>query len=459
MTTKVAKNDGASNGSEEQHKPADRKSLAASVVGQLLEWFEWSSYAVFAPFIAAAMFDQTDPASALLATFGVFAIGFLARPLGGIVFGIIADKKGRKNVLMTTIMMMATASVVIGIMPTYESIGVWASLGLLFIRVIQGFAHGGESATANSYIPEIAPPHKRGMWGSLVYAAIFGGSVIAYTIGGVITTVLTDEQVGSWGWRIPFLLGAVAALIAMIMRRSMQESEAFQAVEEPTAKLPSADETANSTTRIVHDSEGEIITKDRTKRPVWVSILLIIGMVSGVTASHYTWSSYISTYAISQQGMAPQGAYWVTVVAQSLALIALPLWGKLSDKIGRKPVIYIFAVALAATQLPMMNIINDQPVSLLIASGVSLIVVAAGGALLAPIMAEVFPTEHRTKGIGLAYSLSVAVFGGSAPYVFQLFVAHDMAWASSLYVIAMALLTLISMKLLPETKGVNLHQV
>lgn len=457
MTATVAKDDSSKNESADQHRPADRKSLAASVVGQLLEWFEWSSYAVFAPFIAAAMFDQTDPASALLATFGVFAIGFLARPLGGIVFGIIADKKGRKNVLMTTILMMATASIVIGVMPTYESIGVWASLGLLFIRVIQGFAHGGESATANSYIPEIAPPHKRGMWGSLVYAAIFGGSVIAYTIGGLITTTLNDEQVASWGWRIPFLLGAVAALIALIMRRSMQESEAFQAVEQPTAKLPGANE-ITSTPRS-QDVDGEIITKPRIKHPVWVSILLVIGMVSGVTASHYTWSSYISTYAISHEGMAPQSAYWVTVIAQTLGLIALPLWGKLSDKIGRKPVIYIFAIALAVTQLPMMNLINDQPWTLLIASGASLIVVAAGGALLAPIMAEVFPTEHRTKGIGLAYSLSVAVFGGSAPYIFQLFVAQDMAWASSVYVIAMALLTLISMKLLPETKGVNLHNV
>ena len=146
----------------------DRKSLAASLTGQVLEWYEWSSYAVFAPFIAAAMFDKGDTASALLATFGVFAVGFLVRPLGGIIFGRIADQRGRKTVLMTTIIMMASASVLIGLLPTYESIGIWASVGLLFIRVLQGFAHGGESAAANSYIPEIAPNAHRGRWGSMV---------------------------------------------------------------------------------------------------------------------------------------------------------------------------------------------------------------------------------------------------------------------------------------------------
>ena len=155
---------------EHHHEyPADRKSLGASLVGQILEWFEWSSYAVFAPFIAAAMFHKADQTSALLATFGVFAVGFLVRPLGGIIFGHIADRKGRKSVLMTTIIMMAVASVAIGLLPSYETVGIWASVGLLLIRVIQGFAHGGESATANSYIPEIAPRDRRGKWGSMVY--------------------------------------------------------------------------------------------------------------------------------------------------------------------------------------------------------------------------------------------------------------------------------------------------
>lgn len=426
----------------------DRKNLFASTIGQLLEWYEWSSYAVFAPFIAAAMFNQMDPASALLSTLAVFAVGFLMRPLGGIVFGAIADRKGRKNVLITTMIMMAVASVCIGLLPSYEAMGIWASVGLLVIRMIQGFAHGGESAAANSYIPEIAPRKKRGQWGSLVYVSIFGGSVIAYVIGGVISISLAESQVAEWGWRIPFLLGAFAALFALYLRRGMEESEVFD--EEEQGRTPAAPSPP---------SPASPVAGERKARPRWVSILLIIGMVSGVTAAHYTWSSYISTYAITQQGMDFQAAYWVTVVAQTIGLIALPLWGALSDRIGRKPVIYFFAIAMAVLQIPLMAMITAEPWTLFVASTIGLLVVAASGSLLSSIMSEVFPTAQRTQSIGLAYSISVAVFGGSAPYINQLAIDIDMSWLAGGYVVFLCILTLLAMRLLPETKGVDLKEV
>jgi len=422
-------------------------------MGPVVEWYEWGSYAVFAPFIAAAMFNQSDPASALLSTLAVFAVGFLMRPLGGVVFGALSDRKGRKKVMITTMVMMALASVAIGLMPSYETVGIWASVGLLLIRMIQGFAHGGESATANSYIPEIAPRQKRGQWGSLVFVAIFGGSVIAYVLGGVISLVLAESQVAEWGWRIPFILGAFGAVFALYLRRGMHESDVF---DEKDAEPAAGHAAISSPGERGASARG---TGARKVRPRWVSILLIIGMVSGVTSAHYTWSSYVSTYAITQQGMSIQGAYWVTVLAQIVGLVALPLWGRLSDRIGRKPVIYFFAIAMGVLQIPLMSMITDEPWTLLVASTIALVIVAASGSLLSSIMSEVFPTSQRTQSIGLAYSVSVAGFGGTAPYVYQLFVSINLAWLSGAFVVVLCLLTLVAMKLLPETKGVDLRAV
>ncbi|MFD4324867.1 MFS transporter [Nocardioides sp. NPDC058538] len=410
-----------------------RKSMLASSVGNVMEWYEWSAYAVFAPFIAAAMFNNADPVSALLSTFAVFAVGFLMRPLGGLVFGRIADRKGRKFVLVTTMLTMATGSLVIGLMPTYSSIGVGASAILLLARVAQGFAHGGESATANTYIAEIAPSERRGLWGSIVFAAIFGGSVVAYTVGGVVTTVLSESAVAAWGWRIPFLLGALLALAALWLRRTMDESDVFESSDKA-------------------DAEVAPLPRGRVVR----AILLVVAMTSGITAAHYTWTSYVSTYAIGQ-GMAPNTAYWVTVGAQLLGLAALPFWGRLSDRIGRRPVMIGFAVIMTVLQLPLTALIGPAGWTLLVASGIALVVIAAPGSILSSIMSEAFPTRIRTQGIGFAYSVSVAVFGGTAPYLNQLFNNLEIGWMSSGYIMILCVCTGIAVFLMRETKGIRLE--
>ena len=421
---------------QQQPRPdqgSKRRSMLASTVGNVLEWYEWSAYAVFAPFIAAAMFDSKDPVSALLSTLAVFAVGFLMRPLGGIVFGRIADKRGRKFVLITTMLIMAGGSLLIGLMPTYGQVGIWASVLLLLARVAQGFAHGGESATANTYIAEIAPPAKRGQWGSIVFVAIFGGSVLAYVVGGGVTSILGSAGVAQWGWRIPFLLGAVLALAALYLRRGMEESDVFEAkaAAPEVAPIP--------------------------RKTVIRAVLLMIAMTSGITAAHYTWTSYASTFAITQRGMDPQTAYWASVIAQSIALITLPFWGRLSDRIGRRPLLIGFSVAMVAAQFPLMGMITSDGWTLAVAATLALCIVAIPGALLAAVLSENFPTKIRTQGIGFAYSLSVAIFGGTAPYLNALFNSWSLGWLSSIYIIVLCLATALAVFKLPETKGINLN--
>ncbi|MEW1936342.1 MFS transporter [Dietzia maris] len=417
------------------------RSLAASTTGQLFEWYEWTAYAVFAPYIAAVMFNNENPVSALLATFAVFAVGFLMRPLGGIVFGRIADVRGRKFVLITTMLMMAGASLLIGLLPSYETLGIFASALLLLCRMIQGFAHGGESATAYSYVAEIAPPHRRGMWGSLVFVAIMGGTVIAYGIGGGITAVLSESAVGEWGWRVPFLLGAVFALFVLYLRSGMEESDVF----DKAAAAAAADPTSPVATF--------------SRRKLAGAIALVVAMVSGITVAHYTWSSYASTFAITQRGMDSEAAFWAIFGSQLIALCTLPLWGLLSDHIGRRPVIFIFAIGTIITTPMLMGMIDDRPWTLFLASLVAMTLVAAAGSILSSFMSEAFPTKMRTAGIGFAYSLSVAVFGGSAPYLNAQFIQWDLYWMISAYIIALCVATMVATAFMKETRGHDLHRV
>jgi MHS family alpha-ketoglutarate permease-like MFS transporter len=410
-----------------------RKDLIASTIGNVLEWYEWSAYAVFAPFIAAAMFNPEDPISGLLSTLGVFAIGFLMRPLGGVVFGWVADRRGRKFVLVTTMLMMAGGSLAMALMPTYQNAGIWASFLLLLVRVIQGFAHGGETATAYTYVAEIAPRRRRGLWGSAVFIAIFGGSVLAYGVAGSVTSIMPDDSVAAWGWRIPFILGALLALAALYMRRNMGESEVFdeqKVVTEKSAPLP--------------------------KAQVVRAIVLMIAMTSGVTAAHYTWTSYASTYAITQKGMDSGTAFWMTLAAQLIALATLPLWGWISDQVGRRPMMLTFALLMIVLSFPLTNMIGSDGWTLLVASAIALVIVAIPGALLSAILSENFPTKIRTRAIGFAYSISVAVFGGTAPYLNALLNSQDVGWLSSVYIIVLCACTGIACFIMKETKGIDL---
>ncbi|SCK45389.1 Arabinose efflux permease [Streptomyces sp. LamerLS-316] len=265
-----------------------------------------------------------------------------------------------------------------------------------------------------------------------MFVAIFAGSALAYSVGGAVTSLLSDDAVGQWGWRIPFLFGALLALAALYLRRSMDESEVFS------------------------DDKSSDETEPLPRRQVVRAVLLVITMTSGITAAHYTWTSYVSTYAITRMGMDAGVAYWCSVGAQCIALTTLPLWGRLSDRIGRRPMMITFAVLMIALQIPLTGLIGSQGWTLLVASSVALAVVAIPGALLSATMSETFPTRVRTQGIGFAYSVSVAIFGGTAPYLNQLFNEYGVTQLSSFYIMLLCSFTGVACWLMRETKGIHL---
>ena len=255
--------------------------------------------------------------------------------------------------------------------------------------------------------------------------------------GGTVTAVLEESAVAAWGWRIPFILGAFLALAALYLRKGMEESEVFHENTDAAAVAP----------------------QPLPRRQIVRAIVLMIAMTSGITAAHYTWTSYASTYAITQQGMSASAAYWSSVVAQLIALVSLPFWGRLSDKVGRRPMMIGFAALMILFQLPLTGMISSAPWTLLVAASVALVIVAIPGALLSATLSENFPTRVRTQGIGFAYSVSVAVFGGTAPYLNAQLIEWGVGWMSSIYIMVLCACTAVAVWLMPETKGIDLKDV
>ena len=413
-----------------------RRSLAAVTFGNTLEWYEWGTYGVFAPFIAAAMFDAADPVSALLSTFAVFAIGFFMRPVGGIVFGRIADVKGRRVVLVTTLLLMGGGSFAIGLAPSFETVGVWASVILLVARLVQGFAHGGETATSNSYISELAPPDRRGVWSSISYAAVLGGTVIAFALGYGLIVTLGESAVADWAWRVPFVLGGIFALVVLVLRRSMEESEVFSS----------------------QDATASVAEPSVSRRALARGVVTGVALICGLTVFQYTWLSFVPNYAIVTHGMTPRFAYLAMVGALVVGLLCLPFWGRLSDRVGRRPVVMTWAVLVAVLQVPLFTMVTDSAWTLFIASAVAWTLATMTGSLQAAALAELFSTRNRTFGIGLAFSVSVALFGGTAPYLNQWLYSRDLGSLAMGYVIACALVTGVAGWVMRETKGIDLNQ-
>ncbi|MFC8409974.1 MFS transporter [Arthrobacter sp. NPDC057259] len=416
-------------------RTSTRKTLIGTGIGNAVEWYDWAIYATFTPFIASQLFSKSDPASAVLSTLAIFAVGFVARPFGGFLFGWIGDRIGRKASMTLAVGLASVGSLMIGIAPTFAAVGAFASLMLLVARLVQGLAHGGELPSSQTYLSEMAPKEHRGFWATLIYTSGTVGILFGTLLGAVLNMALSTEAMNAWGWRIPFLIGAAMGLYALIMRSRLHETDVFA---------------------------GEALAEK--KAAIWPQIvrhrkqaLQVIGLTVGLTVIYYIWGVVAPSYATTALKIDRGEALWAGVVGNIVFIAALPFWGKLADRIGRKKVLWAGAIGAGLLHFPMTALLKDSAWQLAVSMSVMLIFIAASAAIVPAVYAELFPTSIRTVGVGVPYSICVALFGGTAPYLQQwLGTSLQSPQLFNVYAVALLAVSALFVFTIPETKGKDL---
>ena len=379
-------------------KPPRTRQIVAAVIGNALEWYDFVVYGFLTVIIARLFFPGQSEYASLLLTMATFGVGFFMRPVGGIVLGMYADRKGRKAALQLIIALMTLSMAMIAFAPPYAAIGVAAPLIILLARLLQGFATGGEFASATSFLVESAPAHKRGFYGSLQMVGQSLAALSGAIAGALITRGLAPEQIDAWGWRLPFLFGLIIGPVGLYIRRYLEETEAFiEARRERAVVNPLR-------TVIMQNRRGLAVT---------------FGLVICGTISYYVVLVYMPTFAKTQLGMSMSDAFTAQIFGLACLTAAIPLFGALSDRIGRKPILMAATVAYFVLLYPMFAWVYAEPslVRLAIMQGILCSLV---GVFLGPIstaIAEQFPTGVRSTGLAVAYNFAVMLFGGFAQFI------------------------------------------
>ncbi len=363
--------------------------------GNLVEWFDFYVYSFCALYFAPAFFPSGNTTTQLLNTAGVFAAGFLMRPIGGWFFGRLADKRGRRFAMMVSVFMMCGGSLVIAVLPTYAQIGALAPALLLVARLFQGLSVGGEYGTSATYMSEVALKGRRGFFASFQYVTLIGGQLCALLVLVILQQTLTTDELKAWGWRIPFVVGAVAALIALYLRKSL-------------------DETTTAATRQRKDA-GTLRGMWKHKR----AFLTVVGFTAGGSLIFYTFTTYMQKYLVNTAGMHAKTASSVMTGALFVYMLMQPLFGALSDRIGRRQSMLLFGFFATLGTVPLLHALKDvtNPYAAFGLVVVALAIVSFYTSISGLIKAEMFPPEVRALGVGLSYAVANAVFGGSAEYV------------------------------------------
>jgi MFS family permease len=419
-----------------------RRALIAGALGNLVEWYEFALYGYLAPVISRQFFPGTDDAASLLATLSVFALAFFARPIGAVLFGRIGDRLGRKPqlVLIISIMMMATTA--IGLLPTYATIGVWAPLLLVIIRLFQGLSAGGEVGGAVSLMVESAPPRRRGLYGSWSFMTTSLGFVLGGGTATILTMMLSAQDMSAWGWRVGFLLSLPMGLVIMYLRSRVDETPAYK--------------------KVLADRASAALNGDtdagRPKSKWLRSGIVTLGVVVVYNCIGNTFMVGMPSYLTSAQHMTLQNSYLLTVLTGVTAVIVMPFAGALSDRIGRKPVILTGTIAVVVLSYPLFALLEVN----MVWASISLIVagtcIGVVGGPVPALLAERFPTRNRATGVAVSYSLSVAVFGGTAPFIINWLSSATADPRSAAYYTAICgVISLIAVLALPRRSRVHLE--
>jgi MFS transporter, MHS family, proline/betaine transporter len=412
-----------------------RRAIWAATIGNLLEWYDFGVYAYLATLIATKFFPSTDPTASLLSAFAAYGVGFLARPFGGIVIGHLGDTRGRKAALLLTIFLMAAGTVGIGLLPSYQSIGIWAPILLVGLRIVQGIAAGGEWGTSTAFIVEWSPPSRRGLFGSFQQVSTAGGSLLGSATAAVLTSFLSSAAMLDWGWRVPFLLGAILLVVGIYMRQNVQETPSFKASREA-----------------------------RTSEPAQSGVqlgALAFGFTIFWTIAYYALLAWMPSFTQRFAGLTPSEALWSNTIGLIAMVIAVPLWGALSDRVGRRPLLMASAISIGLLAWPLFSLMAKGgglavvvPIQMLF--GVLLALYSGAGPAA---LSEIFPTHLRSTWMSTGYTLAVAVFGGFAPFIATWLISATGSPVSPtyLYLAPAALVSLLVILRLKETSGKELR--
>ncbi|MEU3422687.1 MFS transporter [Streptomyces murinus] len=412
------------------------KKIWVGSAGNMVEWFDWFVYASFATYFAGAFFPRGNPTAQLMNTAGIFAVGFFMRPVGGWLLGRVGDRRGRKAALTLTVTLMSASAVLIAVAPTYAVAGYGGALVLLVARLLQGLSVGGEYAAGATYLTEATDPKRRGFASSFQYVSMTVGQIIGLGLQIILQRTLSDSALHSYGWRIPFVVGALGAAVVFYLRRTMPESE-------------------------VYDEDASAAEERGTLRALWRyrrEAFLVIALTMGGTVAYYTYTTYLTKYLSNSAGLSKDTATLVSFTALIVFAGLQPLAGALSDRIGRRPLLITFAVGSTVLTVPIMTLLGHTGgywpalgLSLL-----ALVIVTGYTSINACVKAELFPTHVRSLGVALPYALANALFGGTAEYIALWFKKAGIESGFFWYVAGCAAVSLVVYVTMRETKDLDL---